>query len=137
MNRFIGAWRLVSFEEETSDGEIVFQYGKDPIGLLIYDSSGRVSVQIMRRDREALSTTEWETTPAGKIKEAVEGFTAFFGSFEVDAANKIVIHHVDGHLLPESVGKKLRREFEFDGNRLILKPSPHRRVIWERISNGP
>ncbi|HXF39812.1 MAG TPA: lipocalin-like domain-containing protein [Blastocatellia bacterium] len=134
MNRFIGAWRLVSFEEETAAGEIVHPYGENPIGLLIYDSSGRMSVQIMRKDREAFPTTEWETTPVEEIKEAVEGFTAFFGSFEVDGANKTVIHHVEGHVLPGSVGKTLRREFEFKGDLLILKPSPNRRVFWERVT---
>ena len=134
MNRFIGAWRLVSFEEETSDGEIVYPYGENPIGLLIYDSSGRMSVQIMRRDREPFSSMEWQTTPAEEIKKALEGFTAFFGSYEVDDANKTVVHHVEGHVLPESVGKALRREFDFAGELLILKPSPNRRVIWERVS---
>lgn len=134
MNRFIGAWRLVSFEEETIDGEIVYPYGENPIGSLIYDSSGRMSVQIMRRDREPFSSTEWETTPSEEIKEAVEGFTAFFGSFEVDAANNTVIHRVEGHVLPGSVGKVLRREFEFAGGLLILKPSPNRRVVWERVA---
>jgi hypothetical protein len=134
MKEFIGAWRLVSFEQETSGGELVYPYGENPAGLLIYDSSGRMSVQIMRRDRAPFSSAEWETTPADEIKKAVEGFTAFFGSYEVDAANKIVIHHVEGHVLPESVGKVLRREFEFAGDLLILKPSPNRRVVWERVS---
>ena len=134
MNRFIGAWRLVSFEEERSDGEIVYPYSENPIGLLIYDSSGRMSVQIMRRDREPFSSIEWQTTPAEEIKKALEGFTAFFGSYEVDDANKTVVHHVEGHVLPESVGKALRREFDFAGELLILKPSPNRRVIWERVS---
>lgn len=134
MNRFIGAWRLVSFEEEISDGEIVYPYGKDPIGLLIYDSSGRMSVQIMRSDREPFSSSEWNTVPAEEIKKATEGFTAFFGSFEVDADNNTVIHRVEGHVLPGSVGKTLGREFEFAGDLLILKPSPNRRVIWERVT---
>jgi hypothetical protein len=80
------------------------------------------------------SSTEWETTPAEEIKEAVEGFTAFFGSFEVDADNKTVIHRVEGHVLPGSVGKTLGREFEFAGDLLILKPSASRRVIWERVT---
>ena len=134
MNRFLGAWRLVSFEEETIDGEIVHPYGENPIGLLIYDSSGRISVQIMRRDREPFSSSEWKTVPAEEIKKAIEGFTAFFGSFEVDGANNTVIHRVEGHVLPGGVGKTLRREFEFTGDLLILKPSPNRRVIWERVT---
>jgi len=133
MKRFVGAWRLVSFEEDGPGGEIGFPYGPDPAGLLIYDPSGRMSVQIMRRERTSLSSTEWRSIPAEEIKDAVEGFTAFFGSFEVDEANNIVIHQVDGHLLPDSVGKTLRREFTFSGDLLILKPTPTRRVIWKRV----
>ena len=134
MERFIGAWRLVAFEEEGPDGEVVYPYGKDAAGLLTYDSSGRMSVQIMRRDRAPLSSADWQSLPAEELRKAIEGFTAFFGSYEVDEANGIVIHRVEGHVLPESVGKVLRREFTFSGDVLILKPSPNRRLIWERIA---
>jgi hypothetical protein len=135
MEGFIGAWRLVAFEEVGPDGEVIYPYGQDAAGLLIYDSSGRMSVQIMRRDRAPLSTADWQGLRAEEIKNIIEGFTAFFGSFEVDAANGIVIHRVEGHVLPESVGKVLRREFTFSGDLLILKPSPSRRVIWERVTS--
>jgi Lipocalin-like domain len=136
MERFIGAWRLVAFEEEGTNGELVYPYGQDAAGLLIYDSSGCMSVQIMRRDRVPLSSADWQSLPAEEIKKAIEGFSAFFGSYEVDEANGIVIHRVEGHVLPESVGKVLRRQFTFSGDVLILKPSPNRRVIWERIARG-
>ncbi len=133
MERFVGAWRLVAFEEDGPDGEIVYPYGKDATGLLVYDGSGRMSVQIMRRDRAPLSSAEWESVPAEEFKKTIEGFTAFFGSYEVDEANSTILHHVEGHVLPESVGKVLRRKFTFSGDFLTLKPSPNRRVIWERI----
>jgi hypothetical protein len=124
----------VAFEEEGPDGELIYPYGKDATGMLIYDPSGRMSVQIMRRDRAPLSTPDWQGLPAEEIKTAIEGFTSFFGSYEVDEANGVVIHRVEGHALPESVGKVLRREFTFSRDLLILKPSPNRRVIWERIT---
>ena len=136
MERFIGAWRLVAFEEDGSDGKVVYPYGKDAAGLLVYEASGRMSVQIMKRNRAPLSSGDWRSLPAEEIKDAIEGFTAFFGSYEVDEVNSIVIHRVEGHLLPDSVGKVLRREFTFSGDVLILKPSPTRRVIWEPIKSG-
>lgn len=134
MERFIGAWRLVAFEDDGPDGEVVHPYGQDAVGLLIYESSGLMSVQIMKRNRAPLSSADWQSLPAEKIKEAIEGFTAFFGSYEVDEPNNVVIHRVEGHVLPDSVGKVLRREFIFSGDVLILQPSPTRRVIWERIT---
>ena len=135
MNRFVGAWRLVSIEDRQPDGEITYPYGKDAVGLLVYDASTRMSVQIMRRDRPALSTSDWQQIPADEIKATVEGFTAFFGSYEIDEAENSITHHVEGHLLPDSVGKRLKRAFEFSDDRLILKPTDNRRVIWQRISS--
>jgi hypothetical protein len=133
MNRFVGAWRLVSFEETMPNGEVTHPYGRDALGLLIYDSSGWMSVQIMRRDRDSLSSSEVERCSGDEIKKAVAGFTAFFGAYEIDEVNRVVTHHVEGHVLPDSVGKSLRREYSFDGNRLILRPSLERTVTWERI----
>lgn len=134
MNRFLGAWRLVSFEEDSADGEVVYPYGKDAVGLLTYDSSGRMSVQIMKRDRAPFSSADWNRVPTERLRKAIEGFTAFFGTYEVDDANQIVIHRVEGHVLPENVGKELRREFAFSDEVLTLKPSPTRRVVWQRIT---
>lgn len=133
MERFVGAWRLIRFQEETPGREVIHPYGERPIGLLIYDRSGRMSVQIMKRDREPLSSSDWQSAPAGEIKAALEGFTAFFGSYEVDDDRKIVTHHVEGHVFPGSVGKALIREFSFVDDLLILKPSPNRMLVWKRI----
>lgn len=133
MDKFTGAWRLVSFEERQPNGEITHPYGEHPVGLLVYDASGMMSVQVMRRDRAALSSGDLRQVAAEEIKSAVEGFTAFFGPYAVDEENGAITHHAEGHILPNSVGKKLVRSFEFEGERLILKPSENRRVIWERV----
>ncbi|MCI0490031.1 MAG: lipocalin-like domain-containing protein [Blastocatellia bacterium] len=133
MDKFTGAWKLVSFEERRPDGEINYPYGRNPIGLLIYDATGWMSVQIMRSNRVALSSNDLRETAPEEIKAAVEGFTAFFGTYEVDEDAGIIIHNVEGHLLPDSVGKRLERSFEFSGDLLILKPAPTRRVVWKRI----
>src|SRR5260221_1333512 len=44
----VGTWRLVSIETLRSNGEVIYPfYGKHPEGLLIYDPSGWMSVQIV------------------------------------------------------------------------------------------
>ena len=133
MDNFTGAWRVVSVEDRNPDGSLTYPYGDEPAGLLLYDETGRMSVQIMRRDRAPLSSNDWDEVSAGEVKSAIEGFTAFFGTYEVDEAEATIIHRVEGHVLPNSVGKDLKRGYEFSGNQLILKPSASRRVIWERI----
>lgn len=133
MKNFIGAWKLVAVEDQEAGGGVSYPYGQAPVGLLTYDASGYMSVQIMRRDRKPLSSDKWEETLAEEIKSAVEGFTAFFGTYEVDEQQKTIIHRVEGHLLPGSVGKELKRSYESSDNLLILRPSATRRVVWERL----
>jgi hypothetical protein len=132
--KFIGTWRLVSFEEEQANGEVNFPYGEHPLGLLIYDGNGNVAVQIMSREREALPATDFSQLDGEKVKAAISGYTAFFGTFDLDDVNRVITHHVTGHVLPGGVGKILPRGYEFSGNRLILKPAANRRVIWERVA---
>ena len=133
MNEFIGAWRLVSVEDREPDGSLIHPYGERPAGLLLYDEAGRMSVQIMRRDRARLSSNDWGEVAAEEVKSAIEGYTAFFGTYEINEAEAHIIHRVEGHVLPNSVGKELKRGYEFSGGRLVLKPSPFRRVTWERV----
>src|SRR5215212_3597724 len=113
MNEFVGAWRLVSVEDREPDGGSINPYGERPAGLLFYDETGRMSVQIMRRNRRLLSSNDWGEVPAEEVKSAVEGFTAFFGTYEINEAESYIIHRVEGHVLPNSVGKELRRGYEF------------------------
>jgi hypothetical protein len=87
----------------------------------------------MRRDRPALPDDAFEKIGADQIKEAVGGFTGFSGTYQIDSDNHVVIHHVQTHVLPGSVGKNLRRTYELTGDTLVLRPSPTRAVIWERL----
>lgn len=134
IDEFVGAWRLVSFEERTPGGEILHPYGERPVGLLVYDESGQMSVQVMRKDRAPLSSESFKDAAPDELRSALDGFTAFFGRYEINEDARVIIHHVEGHVLPNSVGKSLKRRFEFSGNRLVLMPAENKRVVWERIN---
>jgi hypothetical protein len=129
----IGTWRLVSFEETLPDGRRVYPYGRDPLGMLIYTDAGYMCVQIMRRDRRPLPNVVFAEMSADEVKQAVGGFTGFCGTYSVDSNNRVVVHQVECHVLPGSVGKDLRRTYDLEGDRLVLRPSPNRSVTWERV----
>src|SRR6476646_800315 len=44
--RFVGAWRLVSFEYASSDGSVTYSFGRHPRGLLTYTPDGYMSMSI-------------------------------------------------------------------------------------------
>lgn len=139
--QFIGAWRLAAFESRTSDGESLYPFGQDPIGIITYSASGHMSVHIMRTDRPQFKSGERAAATLDEIKAAFDGYVAYWGTYEVNDAEGFVVHRVEGSLYPNMVGTDQKRFFEFSGNRLILKPPPTRtssgertsRVVWERL----
>jgi hypothetical protein len=129
----IGTWRLVAFEETSPNGERVYPYGWDAVGLLVYTDTGHMSVQIMRRDRQPLPDVTFEEMSAEQVKRAIGGFTGFCGTYSIDTDDPVVVHQVECHVLPGSVGKDLRRSYKLEGDSLVLKPSATRTITWERI----
>src|SRR5450755_77291 len=98
-DQLIGAWRLVSVETTRSNGEIIYPfYGKHPEGLLIYDRSGWMSVQIVSDPQPSvpvISSREGflAAPPAEKIA-AIDGYYAYYGTWSVDTSGSSVTHHI-------------------------------------------
>jgi len=138
--QFIGTWKLVSSEFRHSDGQLTYPFGRDAVGIIMYDANGHMSVHIMRPDRPAFASgDQLEGTPV-EIKSAFEGFVAYYGVYEVNQEEGTVTHHVKGSLFPNWVGSAQRRFFEFSGNRLTISTPPIPMggekivglLIWER-----
>ena len=144
-----GAWKLVSIEYSGSAGP-----ERDPLfwphssGIIVYDRSGWMSVQISGPDRPML---EDEARTSGSVAKdpvartlAFETYYAYSGTWTFDEATSAVTHHIRMSLLPYEVGKDYRRLVSFDGRHLTLTVDPgqdrgrgkqvNRRVLtWERI----
>jgi hypothetical protein len=139
MDRFIGVWKLLSCERRFADGKVDYPYGEKPVGRLTYDSAGRMSALLMRPGR--LSTVPpggnliTSKASAEEIREAVTGFNAYFGTFEIDEASHTVIHHVQAALVPSWAGKDVKRTYRFTSNRLMLTAAvtgSSQNLVWER-----
>jgi hypothetical protein len=141
-DQFIGTWKLLSFEFRRSDGAIVYPLGKDAVGILMYDAKGNMSVHLMSRDRGAFAEKDQLKGTPDEIRAAFEGFIAYFGTYEIDEEEGSVVHHVEGSLFPNLVGKEQKRFFRFDGAQLELtapaKPwggaSMTGVLVWEQVA---
>jgi hypothetical protein len=130
--QLIGSYKLVSYETYARDGAVT----RTPytVGQISYDAAGRMSAQLMREDRQKLSS------PATDVERvaAYGGFISYFGHYDLDAEKRTVTHHVDGALSPNMVGNALVRHFEFspDGKSLFLSVKDGERVAgklrWDR-----
>ena len=117
--QFIGTWRLVSFEARGPDGEMTYHMGQNPGGVLMYDANGKMAVQFMKSDRPAFASGDRLNATSDEIQSAYAGYGAYYGSYEVNDAEKIVTRHVEGGLNPNVAGRAQQRSFEFSGNRFV------------------
>jgi hypothetical protein len=130
--RLIGAWRLLEIRERDSQtGAEKPAAVASAGGQLIYTANGRLSLQIAR--------VGWEKVPIG----GANGFTSYFGRWELVPAEGYVVHHQDGNLNPAQVGQAANRYYSFDAQgHLSLATPPARNAegrnvatvfVWERL----
>jgi hypothetical protein len=145
--QLIGAWRLAAIEYSGPHGETVdpyYQTGSS--GIIIYDSSGWMSVQITAQNRR-----KWEA-PAVRVPrplgeedtaskaEAFDTYYSYYGTWDYDAATSLVTHHVKSSLIPAETGLEFAQTATLEGGRLIFtnrSGSPGaetvRKKVWERL----
>ena len=124
--RLIGSWRYVG---STLDGKR-FDRGANPKGIIIYDSHGHMACHVATDRAVPRAGSE----PTGEeAKAALDGYTAYFGTYSVDEKAGTVTHHREASVQPGDKGDVVRG-YEFAGDRLILRPvGTTREVVWERI----
>ena len=142
-NRFLGTWKLVSYEFLGPGGEASYPFGREVQGILHYDSNRNMAAQLMREGRGSFASGDQFGGTAEEIKEAFEGHFAYFGRYEINQSEGTVTHHIEGSSLPNWVGIDQVRSYEFSENRLILRTTPGRiddsersgKFVWEKISD--
>jgi len=138
----VGSWRLIEFEWRKADGTKVYPFGRQAQGSFIYTEDGRYAAQLMRRDRPRFESGDQLTGTPEEIEASYKGCISYFGTYEVDHENGVIIHHVEASLFPNMEGRDQKRFFELSGNRLQLKTPPTKLggeeavgvLLWERIS---
>lgn len=126
VNQYVGTWELKSFEIEEHIGHRR-SWGKNTHGLLIYTSTGHVSVSI-NRDVELKSEND-----AQNIFDSI-----LFYSGTYSAEGGIINHQVTEASNPQRIGKTMIRHASLDGDLLTLS-SPKEsfgtaHLIWRRVS---
>jgi Lipocalin-like domain len=144
-----GAWRLLSIQIVGPKGPMIDPfYNADSTGILVYDPSGWMSVQIVGQNRPAMaaaaSRPTHDTAGDAQLKAAVlDTYYAYFGTWEYDEATSTVTHHVKSSLIPGETGVSYSQTVTLDGGLLVFTARREmaagaavQKKIWQRIS-GP
>ncbi|OZE26846.1 hypothetical protein CH256_16825 [Rhodococcus sp. 05-2254-6] len=119
----IGEWRMTSLEVGTEGDLQTVPYS----GQITF-TSDTVSVQAMNPDTEAPDTAL-----------TVQGYEAFYGDLTIDSDAGTFTITVESALARDLIGQSLDRNFEVDGDTLVLTPSDPAdgfRVTYERHSSS-
>jgi hypothetical protein len=111
--------------------------GDDPAGLLMYDASGSVSAQLMRRNQPHFNDDDWRNATAEERAAAWSGYFGYFGTYTIDETAGTITHHIEGSWFPNLVETEQVRRFSLDGNRLSLEaqtPWGHVKIVWEKAT---
>ena len=119
----IGSWRLVSYEDRDASGASVFPYGSRPAGLVIYDSTGHMAIQIMKTPPPDVASDDWDRFTTQEKVALWDGYVAYFGRFEVDLARQVVTHLPEADLSRLYIGRREERHYELKGDQLVLSES--------------
>lgn len=146
--QLVGVWRLVNIEYAGPGGARVDPfYQADSTGIIIYASSGWMSVHIAAPHRVA-----WEVAAArlpftaasqdASLKAAAfDTYYAYFGTWNLDEATSVVTHHVKSSLIPAETGMNYVQIVTLENGRLIFTTRSGdegketiRRKVWEQIA---
>ena len=130
---FLGTWKLIAIRDRdpATGAETPSARGADD-GQLLYAPNGRLSVQIVRVGRDKAAATA-----------SADGFSSYFGRWELSTAEGCMIHYQDGNLNARQAGTAQKRYYSFDSaGHLSLATPPAKRddgrsvstvFVWEKI----
>lgn len=142
--QILGAWQLVSYTEHPVDGSAKrFPLTETPDGLILYTTDGYMSAQLMRPGRPAFSGNDVFNGTAKECIDAVSGYMAYSGPYEVDDALGVVRHSMQVSLCPNWLNGTQIRIARLDGGYLHLQSENafhsggklvHGHVTWRRAA---
>jgi hypothetical protein len=107
----------------------------------MFDAQGRVSLHMMRTDRPGDRPSTGPSWGAALTPEEMlailDGYLAYWGSYEIDETAQLLTIHVEGCLRPGWLGVDQYRKYELspDARELTLiyeVPSGVHRLTWQR-----
>lgn len=122
----LGIWRLTSREDYDAGGSRLIDpfLGAEPLGIVCF-APKQFAAQFMNRSRGLDSWTGAPglVAPAAGANNtgAVDGYDAYFGTYDLDAAAGTIQVSLDGALSRGNIGMRATRDVRVAGDRLWIR----------------
>jgi hypothetical protein len=113
----VGAWVAVSNVAEQG-GNKSEPYGSVPLGMLIFDASGRYGLVLSRKDIPKFASNSRTNGTAEEKKAAMQDAIAHFGRYVVNEADKTILFKIETSTYPNFIDTDQKRAFTLVGDEL-------------------
>jgi Lipocalin-like domain len=123
--RLLGAWTLVSLTAG-EEADQTFPYGANPKGSMMVDANGRFMITVVRSDLPQFASNNRVTATPDEATAVVQGSIAYYGSYSIDEATRVITVNVEGSTFPNFTGGTQTRILSFNGDDEVtyLNPTP-------------
>ena len=116
--KLLGIWKLMEYKLIYNDEKIIYPFGENPIGNIIYTLCGHMCVQIMRAQRLKCSTEYYFNITHEEKIEIADNFLCYMGKYKI--INDNVVHYPEISSFTNYINIPQKREYKFEGNNLVL-----------------
>jgi hypothetical protein len=108
-DQLVGTWIFVSAHDVQPDGSRLDPWGPNPKGAAMYDANGRFTFMIMRSDLPKFASNNRAQASPEEGKAVAEKTIAYYGTYQVNEADKTLIFRVEGSTYPNLTGGEQKR----------------------------
>lgn len=137
IDQFKGTWALVSIRYVSPDGSVIEPFGAHAKGMLVFDGM-RFATQVMADNLPKFASNNRMIGTPQEYEAISRGVVAYFGTYTVNQADRIVTLHIERSSFPNWEGTDQQRKFEFAGDELrytaahsTANPAESAQLVWK------
>lgn len=123
-DRMVGTWKLVSWTTIFGGVEQPVAMGRGATGIITYAPDGYMCVNIMGPNRAKFASPDFSGGKPDEKAAAFETFIGYCGRYEVNEAERFVVHTLQTSWYPNWTGSAQKRFVEMTADRIRLSTPP-------------
>ena len=108
-DQLVGTWTPVSWEQDVAGGSKFQRFGAPPKGVTVFEANGRFIQIFLRPDLAKIASNNLSSPTPEEAKAIVGGAIAYYGTYTVDEAAKIVSYRIEASSFPNQLGIEQKR----------------------------
>jgi len=116
--QLVGTWTLIDVDNIYPNGSRVRPYGDNPVGLLMFDSAGNYTLQILKAVRPKVAAGDKNKCTPEENAALVQGSNSHFGKYTVDETGGTITFKIEHAFYTNWEGTEQKRTYTLTGNEI-------------------